>query len=751
RLAALLALFFLSGAAGLVYEVVWLRLLVRAFGSTTVATSHVLAVFMGGLALGAWAAGGRARAARSPLKAYAALELALGLAAAAATLAASRLPAAFAALAPAGPIDSAPATVVRFVLAALVLLVPTAAMGASLPLVAEHCAREGASGADRPGLLYGANTLGAVLGVLASGFWALGALGERRTALLAVLANLLVAAGAAWLARRPPAPAAPKPPAAFAPAADGLSPRAVAWAMAVSGFCALGLEVLWTRMLVLLLGNSVYAFSAMLACYLAGTALGSLACAARLASVRRLGQAFGALQALAGLLIVVSLEVYRWQGLARTGAEYLYSPIQSGGDFAALFASSLGVVLPVTFVYGLLFPVAVRLCDAGAAAGGVAKVYGYNTVGSVAGSLACAFLLIPVLGTRLAAYAFALGHVAVGAWPALRRGAFPRFAAACAALALGAAWLRPDPFLDIVRARLARRAPGAVVSHREGSSSTTTVFASARETLLLLNGIIVSGKGDLGRFMAHFPLALRPKPGRALVICLGAGNTFRAAVEHGVTVDLAELEPTVVETFSDLWPDHERYLRHPSVRVFVNDGRNVLLTTRERYDAVIIDGTPPIFSAGTVNLYTREFVELARSRLAPGGILALWVPLPCFESDFWMIARNFVDAFPHTLAWAQPTGKLGGILLLGSREPFLPEPGAIDRRAVERGLSAANPWLNRSLLDPSKLVPDAALRAKASRYPPVTDDLPLTEFPLPLFVRRARLQSDPGFALLAGR
>ena len=312
-----------------------------------------------------------------------------------------------------------------------------------------------------------------------------------------------------------------------------------------------------------------------------------------------------------------------------------------------------------------------------------------------------------------------------------------------AALGLGVAaalaWLRPDPFFEIVQARLLKMGPGKVIFHQEGVSSTVTLYSGTNgENLILVNGIIVSGKGDLGRFMAHFPLILQAAPKRALVICMGAGNTFRAAVDHHVAVDMVELEPEVVSAFRALWPDHEAYLRHDGVRVIVNDGRNFLLTSRERYDVVIVDGTPPIYSAGTVNLYSREFEDLARRHLTPTGMLALWVPLPCFDSDFGMILRNFTEVFPHTLVWRQPGSNLPGVLLLGSESPFELDPKAVDLRAWQRGLAAGNPWLNGGLLAPGRVVGEAALRKIAADYPMVTDDRPGTEFPLPLFLRKRR-------------
>ena len=767
----------MSGAAGLLYQVVWLRMLIRAFGVTAYATSNVLAVFMGGLALGAWAAGRLASRVRRPLFTYAGVELALAAAAIPVSVAAADLPRLFAAFAPDGPSDSAAVIAVRSLMACGVLLAPTCLMGATLPLLAEFLSRIRRVGVeprlDPVGLLYGVNTLGAVAGALFAGWYSLGAWGEARSLAFAVALNAAAGLWAGALARTHDAPPAaapmdseaalPRDNARSTEAArrkkpqkeDPLAPSAWAgklpWLMALSGFAALAFEVLWTRMLILVMGTSVYAFSAMLSVYLAGIAAGSVACSrCWLAGQRPPERAFAILQLAAGLLGLLGLNAYVWLGLARSSADYLYSPLLSAWDFPGLFLMAVAVVFPLTFVYGALFPLAARLMDPRGAGKAVGRLYAWNTAGSVLGALCAGFVLIPWLGTRGAVFALCGLHAALGLWTALlpevRLSLGKPAALGLAALLLMASPVltQGDPFLKILSNRLGRRAAGKVLFHREGPSSTVTGYASERrETLLLINGITVSGKGPLGEFMSHFPLVLRPAPKRALVICLGAGNTFRAAVDHGVAVDLVELEPEVLASFKDLWPDHAAYLERPGVRVFNNDGRNFVLTSRELYDAVVLDGSPPIYSSGAVNLYSREFVTLAKARLTQDGILALWVPLPCFEGQFWHIARNFTDLFPHTLAWTQPN--LEGILLLGSAEPLELSPAELERRVAERGLKARAPWLTADVLAHERLVRDAALRRETARREPVTDDRPRTEFPLPRFLKGERLRRTSEF------
>jgi spermidine synthase len=752
---AILTLFFLSGFSGLIYEVVWLRMLVRAFGSTTFATSTILAVFMFGLAAGAWLGGRRSKSTPVPLRAYAIIELLLAVAAALATWACGYLPNLVATLLSGQDAASVLVIVVRATLCFVLLIVPTLLMGASLPLLAQQFSQTRHRGWDRAALLYGVNTVGAVVGVVYAGFLAIGALGETGTAAIAVAINVAVGLMALAFARRASATAARPAPDLEETLADLDEPhaatplsRGIVWLVALSGFCALALEVLWTRMLILLLGTSVYAFSAMLASFLVGIGIGSLVSARWTVPARLRGSTFCLLQVAAGLLAAATLELYLSQGMARLDAAYLYSPIQSASDFFALFGLSAGIILPITLLYGMMFPLAIRIADSRAAGTSVGTIYAFNTVGSVLGALACGFVLIPTLGTRNTLYLVCLVHIALGLVTAYLDRAVPMKRVAFAALipVIALPFLRPDPFFEIIQARLNHRNPGKVIFHKEGSSATVTGFAGRSDTVVVVNGILVSGIGALGSVMADIPLLLQAKPERALVICLGAGNTFRTALEHNIAVDLVELEPEVIASFAKLWPDSRSYTERRGARIIVNDGRNFLLTSASTYDAIVVDGSPPIYSAGFVNLVTREFVELVKAHLTPTGIFALWVPLPSFESDFWMIARNMTDTFPHTLAWAVPNSPLKGFLLMGSNAPFATDPSVIAQRMVDRKRLNRNLLLNEGLLAPSRLISDARLREISSRYPNVTDERPYTEFPLPAFLEGAPLLHDTGFA-----
>lgn len=750
RLAAsnvlLVGLPFLSGLSALLYEVVWLRMLARAFGSTTFATSGVVAIFMAGLAGGAYAAGRLSQRANMPLAWYGAVEAALVLLGAASTYAALRLPEIYSLLAIQAPANSPQVVAIRCSLAFAVLLAPTVLMGMTFPLLAEHCSRlKNPSTLFAPAWLYGANTLGAVCGVLLAGFHTLGTWGETRTVGLAAALNALVGAAALFAATR----GAPghermrgEPPAQARPAPTGS--RWAPWLAAGTSFCALALEVLWARLFILLAGTSVYAFCSVLASYLAGLGLGSLVGARWIPSERKPSRAFSALQILLGVVLVATFELYFQHGKRRLDPSYLYSPLQSLWDFADIFCISAALIGPVTFLYGLSFPLAIRWAGPAGRGGDVGRLSAFSTLGGVFGALACGFVLIPALGTQHSLFALSLLHfglAGIAAWLARSKAMGWISGSAGAAVLVLALW-RPDPFLSILQARLHVK---EVDFHKEGSSATVTF---ARGAYLVINGIVVSGKGQIGEFMGHFPLILHPSPRRALVVCLGVGNTLRAVVDHQVDVDLVELEPEVVTAFSRIWPDAARYLQHPRVQVWVEDGRNFLLTSRRGYDAIVVDGSPPIFSAGTVNLYSREFMDLAARRLTPRGIFGLWVPLPCFESDLWGIAHNLTRVFPHTALWAWPgmPGRVPGFLLLGSHQPLEMDPHVLVQRAKERGLSKKYPWLGHALSAHRHILQDERLRTLSLDYPAVTDDHPYTEFPLPQFWKGAPFETDSAFA-----
>ena len=754
------SLFLLSGISGLVYQVVWMRMLVRVFGITVYATSTIIAVFMGGLALGSWIAGRWLTRGRPTLRTYAKIELGIAVAALLATLAMKSLPTVYAGLFGGSELSriggaSATEVVLRLLLCAVVLLVPTMLMGTTLPLITRWITRDDGEVGERLGLFYGLNTFGAVAGTLFCGFVAIATLGELASVGLGVAINLGIAV-VVWLhpasARPASDAAAPAPPPGVVAVAD--RGRLFLGLAAASGFCALGYEVIWTRLLVLVLGNSVYAFSTMLGTYLVGIAIGSLVIRRYADRIRSPAQLFGALQLAVASLGIASLLVFREIGSRTTDGKYLYSPLTDGGDLKLIFIYAALVVLPVTLALGMIFPLLGRIVtsDYRQVGRSVGTLYAWNTVGGVVGALTVGYVLIPFAGAQGSFYLATLVNLAIGVAVFALVGGLKKPAVAVATLAaalfvvFGGA-TKKDVLFHVIEGRLAAidgMGLGDVYFHHEETAAALTGYrAPDGREMLLINGIIVSGKGLPGALMAHVPLLLHEDPENALVICFGVGTTFRAAVEHVGKVDAVELVRGVVESFPRWEPDVADFVDRDDVRIFINDGRNHLLLAKDRYDLVVVDAAPPIFSEGTVNLYSAEFIELVRARLNDDGIFLLWVPTPCFEDDFWSIARNFSDAFDHVAIWSLPD--IAGVLLMGSAKDFDLSPELVERRLAERGFPRWAPWMTRELYEEGLVMTEAELRSKAAGYPPISDDRPRTEYPLGRFLRGEKFWYLPGF------
>jgi spermidine synthase len=733
----LLFLFFFSGISGLVYEVVWFRMLIRTFGVTVYAVSTVLAVYMAGLAAGSLLIGRWRRGQNNPLRLYGIVELLIGASAFVCTRIMVGLPSVYHATPEAlrgGPLGQ---TLLRVGLAALVLAPPTVLMGATLPLISSYLAsRKGALG-KQVGVLYGANTLGAVVGVMGSGFLALAIFGEQSTVLIAVLINLSVGALALLLSRRDTA--GETAPVETHTEENPLA-RPVLLVYAVSGFCALSYEVVWSRILSLLLGNSVYGFSLMLGSYLVGIGLGSLVMSRWVDRVKRPLFVLALLEVVVSVLALGSLYVVTSIGLRETDLRFTYSQVAEVTDFGRMALHALVIVVPVTLLLGAMFPVASRLCArrGESAEQSVGRLYGYNTIGAIFGSFVTGFILFLLLGTLLSFMLACAISCGLGIY-LLMRSDLPR--KTTWALASGLVFVCilsvsfRDPFYTILRARIDPREK--TLANREDPSATITLTAEA-PTLrhLYINGIHTSDSTNyLGDLLVGLPLVFQEAPKKSLIIGLGEGDAFSGSVTAGINTTVADLQPSVVELFKRFTPDAEKFWGAPNAHIVIADGRNVVLGSKEnQLDLVVVDGTPPVFASGMVNLYSREFVHLVRTRLTKTGVFLLWFPTVCFESDFWMIARNFADEFKQIAVWTAP--QIRGIILLGSSadQPiFDADEATLAERLKAR--PSRDHILTPEVVKKGFVLTSAELREKAMKFPNVTDDRPFTEFPLFQFWR----------------
>ncbi len=720
--ALLLACFFLSGFSALLYETAWTREFAFVFGTSELAVVAVLAAYMGGLALGAAIAARVAPRIRRPVLAYGLLELGIALWALA-------LPAAIRAVSALylgwlGGLDALPetlgiATHAFHLLGAFAVLVPcTALMGATLPLLAAHAVTRDEEIGPRVGLLYAANTTGAIAGTVVAAFVLLPALGLRDTVYFGAAVNALVFAAAAALARRAPTTAT-----AHAPRASG-----VPWilpAIAVSGAVSFGYEVLWFRLLGQVIGGSTAAFSTMLASFLAGIALGS-ALASRWAKTPAAAAiGFGAAQLASGTAAWLA---FCAADRLRDWASALGVSVNALAPGALL---SMAVLLPLTLCVGATFPFAVRLLarDASDASAATARVYAWNTLGSIAGAIGTGYFLLPWIGFVGTVVTGALLNCALALVSGLLGQPARRALAAAAAAAALFLLVFPTPAPD----RLLHASPlggaydGAFVHFAVGRSSTVALIEQSGGWRLTNNGLPESFIRPIGfppeptaaHWLSVLPVLLRPDTAHMVIIGLGAGMTVGAVPSTVSEIDVIELEPEVVEANvavrgrADGDP-----LADPRVSVRLGDARGALMLSGGRFDAIVSQPSHP-WTSGASHLYTREFFELVHSRLQPAGVFVQWIGAAFADPDR---LRALLAAQLEVFAHVQVYRHSAAIIMVGSDAPFDIATTAVQaiarspRDFARAGIHRAEDAIAGLVLD------EAGIRAFTDGAAPNTDD-----------------------------
>ena len=744
RTALLVACFFLSGAASLMAQVVWLRYLALTFGNTTQAAATLLAVFMGGLGLGAFLFGRLADRWRRPLLAYAVLEALIALFALASPALLRLIDQGYIA-AYRGLLEGAPGLFVaaRVVLAAAVLLPPTLLMGGTLPLLLRGVTKHDVEVGRHTALFYALNTLGGAAGVALAGFVTIRLLGLHATLLLAAACNLTAALGAALLSR-PLAPAAPA-------AATAPSPRWRLLALFFTmGLASLGYEVLWTRALVFHLGSSVYAYSLMLCLFLAGVGLGSWLIVPWADRLRSPGAALAVVEA--ALALVAAIQVLLFARLADTIIFWSerVRPVTFSGGVAVQLLSLVPLIAPATLLMGVSFPLAVRLFhrELGRLGGDVGAVYGANTIGSIAGSLGTGFVLIPWLGTQNSLLALGAVNGLLALLLATGRLGAPAAARRWRLLAAGAPLLCLVVMATLPADRVILAAgifrgdrPEDLVYFAEDASTSVTVRlrhdAAAPYHLLELNGVNVAGTSPdlyaVQKMQGHLPLLLAGGARDVAHIGFGSGGTAWAVSRHPVaSILIVEISPAVIAASDRFFPEiNHGVLRDPRVRVEIHDGRNFLLASPRTFDAVLSDSIHPRYS-GNGSLYTRDYFELLRARLRPGGVASMWLPAyGLLPRNYAMIVEAFREVFPHTTIWYEPSA-LNSFTIVTGRLADDPWDGEALARAF------AVPEVAAELVDlgidgPADLllcylVGGDELAALFAGVPPHRDDLPVVEY-----------------------
>jgi spermidine synthase len=727
----LLVLFFGSGACALVYQVMWLRLLSLVFGVTVYAASTVLASFMAGLGAGSFVGGRLASRFTRPLAAFGAAEALVGITAFVTPFVLDALTQIWIAVYPQLPQSLAVLTVIRFVIAFLVLIVPTSLMGATLPLVIKSAvAREERVG-GRIGLLYAINTTGAIVGSLVAGFYFISELGVSRSFQIAAAANIVIGVIAIIAAYRlPPVTEQTTAEATAAAAAPATSrqQRLVLWTFFISGLLSLALEIIWFRMLVVFLRPTAYAFTIMLACVLAGIALGSAIATPLLRKRRNWIGILAGIQGLIGIAAVLSFNLLSRSQQAIDAVTPWFERIGLNTYLAPLVVSSMIAMLPTTILLGLAFPIGLTLWtgdtpgqDTSRRAGGF---YSLNVVGAILGSIVAGFVLLPLFGTRTSLImASALATLSSMALTWSERPRHPRLLIA-PLLFLVAAATAVDPF-DVAFERFHRNE--TLLWREEGAQTTVAVHdrrGSQPMRVMFLDGNHQANDSPGTAFVHHrigaLPVMLHPNPRTALVVGLGGGATPGAVARLNVDVDVVELSRAVVAGSNFFKSINFNLLERPNVHLHVDDGRNFMLMTRKKYDVITADIILPRL-AGAGSLYSREYYELVRSRLAEGGLAMQWNGGDS-ATEYKLLMRTFQSVFPYTTLWGD------GSLMLGSLKPFTLSQSVYEAR---RTTFEQFPWDVATLKRIYIAGPDN-IRDFVGDGPVLTDDKPLIEYFLSL-------------------
>lgn len=724
RTPAMAILVFFSGCCALVYQIGWLRELRLVFGASTYASSVVLSIFMGGLGLGGLVLGRVADRHTRPLKLYALLELGIGASALFSPVLLALTRKVYLASGGVAMLGQPLSILVRVLLSCAVLGLPAFLMGGTLPAAVREVETAADVGRRKVALLYGVNTLGAVVGVMAATFFLLENLGTRATIVSAAILNIAVGVAALALqqrgaysqAKRAGASAAGFPALCreVAGAAASVAPFFVLCAAAIAGFIFFLMEIVWYRMLSPLLGGTTYTFGLILAVALLGIGTGGLLYAfhkdrihptARLLALTCALEAFGVALA---------------YGLGdRVAVLALFLRPAAGAGLAAYTAGwilvSAIVVFPAAFVSGYQFPLLLGLLGRGRRRVGsdTGAVYGWNTLGAVAGALAGGFGLLPVWGAvaswRLAV--LLLGALCAGAlalslrtqgWGrdlALPIGALGVAIALLTADGPTAAW-RHKPVgaggvslpgttgIDIRNWLNASRF--SVIWEKDGLESSVGITRSDGLAFVINGKVDGNVRGDAGTQVMG-PLVgaiLHPRPATSLVVGLGTGSSagWLSAIPSMERVDVVELEPAVLEVARRSAPVNQAVLSNPKVRVISGDAREVLMTSRGRYDLIFSEPSNP-YRAGIASLYTLEFYQSVAARLAPGGIFSQWVQAYSVSPEtVALIAATLSSVFGDVEAWRTTPGDLLFVCAAGPKSYSLP---ALAQRVSEEPYRSA--------------------------------------------------------------
>ena len=760
-------LFLFSGITALVYEVVWTRMLTLAFGHTVFSVSIVLAAFMAGLGLGSYFSGhvidypggnqsdeglSEGFGAPSLLLIYGWIEILLFFSCSIVSLILFKFSTVYSWLSFFIPDFWAIQNVVKSLLAFVLMSTPAFLMGATLPIISKYYITDKTTLDSRLGVIYGINTLGAAFGCLLTGFFLIANFGILQTVLGAALMNLFVGVSAIRIYQevRKTNQGLRFPHFAMPTLAWGQKQRIWLIVSFVCGFTALAYEVLWTRLLIFSTSSTVYSFSMMLGVFLIGIALGSFLVVVVFRSNLNLRTVLILLQAGIGFYVIGSL--YNMELLLSTpwNSYSLQKPVFV---FSRYFADSSALMLLPTIALGMSFPILIKMISGGHehVGAGTGQIYGANTFGAILGSLITGFLFLPRLGVQQSLLLIATLNLLMMMYLFRTGDYFTKTLRKMMTVVLAGVILVvnmgfPSDLLDrfFMRDSTGQKDIRKLLYFEEGLTDTVAVFKDNYGALdpdakrLVTNGVSMSAVNFIAsrymKLLAHLPIMLVDNPEEVLVVCFGTGQTTGAAAIHPrvKAVDSVDLSGSVVRAGNVFSSQNYNALKNEKVNIILEDGRNHLLTTQKMYD-VITSEPPPPRTAFTVNLYTKEYYELAKKHLNPGGIVAQWIPLHSQgKQEVFMHFKTFLSVFPHAIAWMPVANE---ILVIGSDSPIDIDFEKLKGRFLD-------PVVNRVMQDIK--VPDAfsflsniwfvedQMNHLAKNHTMITDNRPVVEFYLNL-------------------
>ena len=714
--------FVLSGATGLIYEVLWMRMLGLVFGATTLAVSTVLVAFMGGLALGSALAGRLGSRIQHPLRVYGLFEIGIALYALAVPLLFALTDHAYVFIYQNFGGSFLVFSLLRFVLSSLVLLVPTTLMGATLPVLSAALLRSESVTSSAITRLYTRNLIGAICGSLLAGFVLLPALGVRWSIYFASIINVLIGVVAIVADRgvlRTSA-ASSEPAREVEPIAPPTDKKFWYFCAFASGFVTFSTQVAWNRILTMIVGSSTYAFSVTVALFLLGLSTGAFL-VARLKFKSGLRRAVITVQLLTAASLILSLLVINKIPVALiTAGQRLQINTWSGLLTLQIVCIAFLVLLPA-FLMGMIMPLVLVWAGDRVKGGSVrlvGRTYAVNTLGAIAGAFGAGFILIPTVGTRstiLIASAMSLVVAAVAFQPKkgdrdIRRAvAIGATVSAVFAMFFIAPRLRLDvlsvgAYDSLVRviaktrgsvadSASERSGPGnhQLLMYEEGPTSTVTVRRDWDVTSMAINGRTnASDREDMPTqvMLGQLPLLVAPNTKNALVVGFASGVTVGSMLQSPIeSLECVELEPETIKGSRYFEHVNNRPLNDPRLRLIIDDARTYLRVTPKRYDMIVSEPSHP-WVPGVANLFTKEFFEMGRNRLNDGGVFVQWVQIYQLSTDsLRTVLATFHNVFPHVLVFRVEGATKGkDLLLVGSQTPV--NLDRLDERFIDQRMAA---------------------------------------------------------------